>query len=95
VGERRPLIAMVVNNAVAHDARVLKTAMTMARAGADVRVLGVSASGLRERAVSGSATFERLPVLPARRVTLGYARWAGARRFGRAFPADRWARSVP
>jgi glycosyltransferase involved in cell wall biosynthesis len=95
VAERRPLIAMVVNNAVAHDARVLKTAMTMARAGADVRVLGVSASGKRERAVSGSATFERLPVLPARSVTLGYAWWAGIRRFGRAFPADRWERSIP
>ena len=53
--ERRPLVAMVVNNAVAHDARVIKTALTMSRAGADVRVLGVSASGLRERAVSGSA----------------------------------------
>lgn len=95
VGERRPLIAMVVNNAIAHDARVLKTAMTMARAGADVRVLGVSASGVREQAVSGSATFDRLPVVPARGVTLGYARWAGIRRFGRAFPADRWTRSVP
>jgi glycosyltransferase involved in cell wall biosynthesis len=95
VAERRPLIAMVVNNAVAHDARVLKTAMTMARAGADVRVLGVSASGVRERAVSGAATFERLPVLPPRSVTLGYAWWAGIRRFGRAFPADRWTRSIP
>jgi glycosyltransferase involved in cell wall biosynthesis len=95
VAERRPLIAMVVNNAVAHDARVLKTAMTMARAGADVRVLGVSASGVPERAVSGAATFERLPVLPARSVSLGYARWAGIRRLGRAFPADRWSRSIP
>jgi glycosyltransferase involved in cell wall biosynthesis len=95
MAERRPLIAMVVNNAVDHDARVLKTAMTLARAGADVRVLGVSASAQRERAVSGSATFERLPVLPARNVTFGYAWWAGIRRFGRAFPADRWARSIP
>lgn len=93
--ERRPLIAMVVNNAIAHDARVIKTAVTMARAGADVRVLGVSGSGRRERAVSGSAVFERLPVLPARSVTPAYAWWAGTRRFGRAFPADRWKRSIP
>jgi glycosyltransferase involved in cell wall biosynthesis len=95
MAERRPIIAMVVNNAVAHDARVIKTAMTMARAGADVRVLGVGASGKRERAVSGSAVFERLPVLPARGVTPAYVWWAGIRRFGRAFPADSWKRSIP
>lgn len=95
MAERRPLIAMVVNNAVAHDARVIKTAMTMARAGADVRVLGVSGSGQRERAVSGSAVFERLPVLPVRSVTPGYVWWAGIRRLGRAFPADHWKRSIP
>jgi len=102
VVERSPLVAMVVNNAVAHDARVIKTALTLARAGADVRVLGVSSSGLRERAVSGSgaagsgsAVFERLPVLPPRSVTSGYVMWAATRRFGRAFPADRWKRSIP
>lgn len=93
--ERRPLIAMVVNNAVAHDARVIKTALTMSRAGADVRVLGISSSGLRERAGSGSAVFERLPVLPPRSVTPGYAMWAATRRFGRVFPAERWERSIP
>ncbi len=102
--ERRPLIAMVVNNAVAHDARVIKTALTLSRAGADVRVLGVSGSGLRERAVSrpgsasagsGSAVFERLPVLPPRSVTPGYVMWAATRRFGRVFPAERWERSIP
>jgi glycosyltransferase involved in cell wall biosynthesis len=93
---------MVVNNAIAHDARVIKTAATMARSGADVHVLGVSGSGLRERAVSasagsgaGSAVFERLPVLPPRGVTPGYARWAGVRRLGRAFPAEQWRRSIP
>jgi glycosyltransferase involved in cell wall biosynthesis len=86
---------MVVNNAIAHDARVIKTAVTMARAGADVRVLGVSGSGRRERARSGSAVFERLPVLPSRSVTPGYARWAATRRVGRAFPAERWRRSLP
>ena len=95
MGERRPLVAMVVNNAVAHDARVLKTAVTMVRAGADVKVLGVSGSGQRERAVSGSAVFERLPVLPPRSVTPGYAWWAATRRFGRAFPAEHWKRSIP
>ncbi len=112
MAERNPLIAMVVNNAVAHDARVIKTAMTMARAGADVRVLGVSASGRHERAVSwagsgaagsagpepelsGSAVFERLPVLPARSVSPGYAWWAATRRFGRVFPAESWKRSIP
>ncbi|MEP6816710.1 MAG: glycosyltransferase [Marmoricola sp.] len=93
--ERRPLIAMVVNNAIAHDARVIKTAMTLARAGAEVRVLGVSASGLRERAVSGSALFDRLSVLPPRSVTPGYAWWAATRRFGRVFPADHWKHSIP
>jgi len=104
VVERRPLIAMVVNNAVAHDARVIKSALTLSRAGADVRVLGVSSSGLRERAVSrpgsaseglGSAVFERLPVLPPRSVTPGYVMWAATRRFGRVFPAERWERSIP
>ena len=95
MAERRPLLAMVVNNAIAHDARVIKTAMTMARSGADVRVLGVSGSGLRECAVSGSAVFERLAVLPPRSVTAGYAWWAATRRFGRVFPAERWERSIP
>src|SRR5680860_107041 len=95
VVERRPLIAMVVNNAVAHDARVIKTAMTMARAGADVRVLGVSASGRHERAASGSAVFERLPVLPPRSMSPGYAWWAATRRFGRVFPAESWKQSIP
>ena len=93
--ERSPLIAMVVNNSIAHDARVIKTAMTMARAGADVRVLGVSGSGAHERAVSGSAVFERLPVLPVRSITPGYAWWAATRRFGRVFPAESWRRSIP
>jgi glycosyltransferase involved in cell wall biosynthesis len=100
--ERKPVIAMVVNNAVAHDARVIKTAVTMARAGADVRVLGVAGAGLRERAASsvssvssGSALFERLPVLPQRGVTPDYARWAATRRLGRLFPAEYWKRSVP
>jgi glycosyltransferase involved in cell wall biosynthesis len=87
---------MVVNNAITHDARVVKVAVTMARAGAEVRVLGVGGSGGRERAVScGSAVFERLPVLPQRGLTPGYARWAAIRRFGRAFPAGRWRHSVP
>ncbi len=95
MADRRPLIAMVVNNAIAHDARVIKTAVSMARAGADVRVLGVSGSGIPERAGSGSAVFERLPVLPPRAVTPGYAWWAATRRVGRAFPAERWTRSIP
>jgi glycosyltransferase involved in cell wall biosynthesis len=95
LAERCPLIVMVVNNAIAHDARVVKTASTMARAGADVRVLGVSGSGLRDRAVSGSAVFERLPVLPSRSLTPGYARWAATRRIARAFPSEAWRRSVP
>ena len=99
---------MVVNNAIAHDTRVIKTAVTMARAGADVRVLGVSGSRWRERAVSpvspvskvasatsGSAVFERLPVLPLRAVTLRYVLWAATRRFGRGFRAERWRRSLP
>lgn len=86
---------MVVNNAIAHDARVIKSAVTLARAGADVRVLGVSASGGGERAVSGSAVFERLAVLPPRAITPGYARWAATRRLGRMFPAERWRRSIP
>lgn len=93
--ERLPLIAMVVNNAIAHDARVIKAATTMARAGASVRVLGVSASGEHERAVSGSAVFERLQVLPPRSVRPGYAWWAATRRFGRVFPAETWRRSIP
>ena len=44
---------------------------------------------------SGSAVFERLPVLPPRSVTPGYLLWAATRRFGRVFPAERWERSIP
>jgi glycosyltransferase involved in cell wall biosynthesis len=96
---------MVVNNSVAHDARVIKTAVTMARAGADVQVLGVSGSRWRERAVSsvtavtagssGAVAFERLPVLPQRGVTPPYVLWAVTRRFSRVFRAERWRRSLP
>ncbi|MGL4174368.1 MAG: glycosyltransferase family 4 protein [Actinomycetota bacterium] len=94
-GERRPLIAMVVNNAIAHDARVIKTATTLGMAGADVWVLGVNSSSVSDWATSGPVTYVRLPVLPPRGLTMRYLRWALARRWGRGGSADRWRRSLP
>jgi glycosyltransferase involved in cell wall biosynthesis len=86
---------MVVNNAVAHDARVMKSAITLSRAGADVVVLGVSGDGRAQHAELGSARFLRLPVLPPRAVSPGYLRWAATRRAGRLAPAASWRRALP
>jgi glycosyltransferase involved in cell wall biosynthesis len=86
---------MVVNNDIAHDARVLKSATTLARAGADVFVLGAAADGRLWRASDGSVTYLRTPVLPPRAVSGGYAVWAARRRAGRLSAADQWRRSLP
>src|SRR5918993_5232023 len=42
---RPPRVAMVVNNGIVNDARVLKSAQSLARAGAQVVVLGVASPG--------------------------------------------------
>lgn len=91
----RPLVAMVVNNAVAHDARVMKSAVTLCRAGAHVEVLGVSPTSATERGRAGEVGLRRLPVLPPRGVNVPYAWWAARRRLGRLAPADRWPLSLP
>lgn len=93
---RPPRVAMVVNNGMVNDARVLKSAHTLARAGAEVVVLGVASPGhARQEAMAGGARFVRLPFVPARRVTPAYVRWAGIRRLGRLAPATDWRRALP
>jgi glycosyltransferase involved in cell wall biosynthesis len=87
---------MVVNNGMANDARVVKSAHTLARAGAEVVVLGVAPPGQgRQETTAGGVRYVRLPVLPARGFTRAYAAWALRRRYGRLFNAARWRRSMP
>jgi glycosyltransferase involved in cell wall biosynthesis len=78
---------MVVNNSVAHDARVVKSAVTLTTAGAEVAVFGVAAPGEPRSFGRGLARFVRLPVLPDRAVSPTYARWALRRRLARLVPA--------
>lgn len=93
---RRPRVAMVVNNGMANDARVIKSAQTLARAGADVVVLGVASPGhRRQETTSAGVRYVRLPVFPARGVTPAYAVWALRRRFGRLFDPSRWRVAMP
>lgn len=95
VAERAPRVVMVVNNPISHDARVVKSARSLARAGAEVDVLGVSPDTVEHRAMAAGVRFRRLPVLPPRGITPGYARWAARRRVGRLFPAPQWRRTLP
>ena len=95
MAERRPRVAMVVNNAISHDARVLKSAATLTRAGAEVFVLGAAADGRSWRATNGGVTYLRIPVLPPRAMSGGYAMWAARRRAGRLSAAGQWRRSLP
>jgi glycosyltransferase involved in cell wall biosynthesis len=85
---------MVVNNPVAHDARVVKSAVTLAMAGADVTVFGAAAAGEGRSAGTGRARFVRLPVLPRRAVSPAYAGWAVRRRAGQLTPSTS-QRAVP
>ena len=95
-GAAGPRVVMVVNNGVVNDARVLKSAHTLARAGAQVVVLGVAPSGRRrEKATSGGVQFVRLPVVPARAPSPRYAWWAATRRLSRLGRATTWRRSLP
>jgi glycosyltransferase involved in cell wall biosynthesis len=94
VVDRRPRVAMVVNNPVEHDARVVKSATTLAMAGADVTVFGVAVPGQPRSAGRGRARVVRLSVLPRRAVSPGYAGWALRRRIGRLLPATS-PRAVP
>jgi glycosyltransferase involved in cell wall biosynthesis len=91
---------MVVNNGIAHDARVLKSALTLARSGARVVVAGLASSGAHETATlstatGGSAVFERRPAVPRRGPTPAYAWWALRRRAGRLAPAQDWRHALP
>jgi len=86
---------MLVNNAITHDARVLKSAATLARAGAEVIVLGAATDGRRWRADFDGVTYLRLPVLPPRAVTGAYAAWAVRRRAARLSAPTAWRRSLP
>ena len=88
---------MVVNNGLANDARVIKSAASLARAGADVAVLGVaSAGGRRQETTAGGVRYVRLPVFPARGLSRAYAEFALARRAGHLVrdPA-RWQVTLP
>lgn len=85
---------MIVNNGLDHDSRVIKSAVTLARAGAEVDVFGVAPDG-RVAVVEGNPRYTRLAMLPARAVTPAYARWALRRRAGRLAPARSWRRSMP
>jgi glycosyltransferase involved in cell wall biosynthesis len=79
---------MVVNNPVDHDARVVKSATTLAMAGADVTVFGVAPPGELRSVGRGRARVVRLPVLPRRAVSPAYAGWALRRRAGRLHSAE-------
>jgi glycogen(starch) synthase len=59
----RPRIAMVVDNDVTHDSRVLKTAATAAAAGCHVLVAGQSRSAERWSTDHGPLRIVRLPLL--------------------------------
>ncbi|MGA8045846.1 MAG: glycosyltransferase [Dermatophilaceae bacterium] len=89
-------VTMVVNNGMANDARVIKSAVTLRRAGAHVTVLGVASAGAKgSRACAGGVVYERLPALPGRGPNARYVAFAVRRRAGRLVPAERWARSLP
>ncbi|MFV0463352.1 MAG: glycosyltransferase family 4 protein [Nostocoides sp.] len=82
----RPRVAMIVNNGIANDARVIKSAVSLARAGADVTVLGIASAGApRQEATAGGVRYLRLPALPARSFTPAYLRFALRRRLGRLY----------
>ncbi|PRY55872.1 glycosyltransferase involved in cell wall biosynthesis [Knoellia remsis] len=91
----RPRVAMVVNNGMANDSRVIKSAVSLARAGADVTAFGVASAGAAgAETTSGGAHFVRLPTFPRRGVTASYAAYAVRRRRGRLGPAERWRTSL-
>ena len=93
---RPPRVAMVVNNGIVNDARVLKSAHSLARAGAQVVVLGVASPGAgRQEASAAGVRFVRLPVVPGRRLTPRYVRWAATRRLGRLSRAADWRHALP
>lgn len=57
-----PHILMIVGNDITTDTRVKKTALSMARAGARVTVLGLSTSAMRTTATLGPVEVLRVPV---------------------------------
>lgn len=57
-----PHVLMVVGNDITTDTRVKKAAVSMARCGARVTVLGLSTSALRTRSTLGPVEFMRVPV---------------------------------
>ena len=57
-----PHVLMIVGNDINSDTRVKKTALSMARAGARVTVLGLSPSKMRTTAMLGPVTVLRVPV---------------------------------
>lgn len=82
---------MVVNNGMANDSRVIKSAISLARAGADVTALGVASAGAGSaESETGGARFVRLPTFPKRGLTPAYAAYAVRRRRGRVGPASQW-----
>lgn len=88
-------VAMVVNNGMANDARVVKSAISLARAGAEVTAFGVAPPGTAHaEATAHGVRFVRLPVLPARGATPAYVTWAARRRLGRLAGDQDWRRSV-
>lgn len=93
---RAAQVVMVVNNGMANDARVIKSANTLHRAGAAVTVLGVASAGApRAETAAAGVRYVRLPTFPARGWSPAYLGYAARRRLGRlAAPSD-WARSLP
>lgn len=96
-GDRAPRVAMVVNNGISNDARVIKTALSLRRAGAEVTVLGVAtAGGQRQETTAGGVRYVRLPVFPARGLSWDYARFALRRRVSHLVrDPGRWSRTLP
>lgn len=92
---RRPRVAMVVNNGMVNDSRVIKSAVSLARVGADVTAFGVASAGAtRSESETGGARFVRLPVFPVRGLTPAYVAYAVRRRRGRIGSAERWRTSL-
>jgi glycosyltransferase involved in cell wall biosynthesis len=87
---------MVVNNGMANDARVIKSAAAVARAGARVTALGVASAGApRSETTVGGVRYVRLPAVPRRGVNPRFVRYALARRVAWLFPASSWPLSLP
>lgn len=61
--QARPTLAVVVNNEITGDSRVLKTALTASRAGWDVTLVGRAKGRVREESMLGPIRVVRVPLV--------------------------------